>query len=225
MVSIVTLRDKNCRRGDNIISTWRRFISCTSADSLSFKGTSHMNDQNVMAALDTSLGGSTASAESGEARTGSAEATSLFTGSPSRASQVEGDQIAESSAVIDPSELHEQNAFSSAPDLTAVASEFVSVLLSFLSRIAPHTNHDLTALIFLLIVLSLLKSRFNRDQVSHRSPLCWISRLPIPVKQMTASHCRTAITRHKILICSWSIFQNRLPLLLSLAWLVRTAHP
>ena len=95
-----------------------------------------MDDQNVNGKLDDSPVISS-TFESGEA-------TSLFTGSPSRASQAEGDQIAESSAVIDAPELHEQNSVSSAPVLTAVASESVSVSLSFLSCIAPHANYDLT---------------------------------------------------------------------------------
>ena len=116
------------------------FSPRTSADLLSFKGTSHTDDKNVNGTLDNSLGVSVTSADSGEARTGSAETTSLFTGSPSRASQVEGDQIAEFSAVIDAPELHEENTVPSAPVLPARASESVSVLLSFLSRIAPHAN-------------------------------------------------------------------------------------
>ena len=149
-----------------------------------------MDDQNVNGKLDDSLVVSSAF-ESGEARTGSAEATSLFTGPPSRASQVEGDQTAESSAVIDVPELHEQNPVSSAPVLTAVASESASVSLSFLSRIASHANYDLTVLILLLTIASLLKSRFNREQVLNRSPLCWTLKLRSPVNQMAVLHCRT----------------------------------
>jgi hypothetical protein len=164
------------------------FLPCISADLLSFKGTSHMDDKDVNGKLDDSLGVSATSADSGEARTGSAEATSLFTGSPSRASQVEGDQIAEFSAVSDAPELLDQNTVPSAPVLPV--SESVSVLLSFLSRIAPHADHDLTVLILLLI---LLKSRFNRDQVLHRNPLYWTLRLKTAVNQMTVPRCRTDI--------------------------------
>ena len=177
-----------------------------------------MDDQNVNGKLDDSLVISS-TFESGEARIGSAEATSLFTGSPSRASQVEGDQIAESGAVIDAPELHEQNSVSSAPVLTAVASESVSVSLSFLSCIAPHANYDLTVLTLLLTVASLLKSRFNREQDSHRSPLCWTLKLRTPVNELAVLHYRTVRRLiHRI------IFRNRLPLLLFPAWLMRTAH-
>jgi len=144
-----------------------------------------MDDKDVNGKLDDSLGVS-ATADSGEARTGSAEATSLFTGSPSRASQVEGDQIAEFGAVSDAPELLDQNTVPSAPVLPARVSESVSVLLSFLSRIAPHADHDLTVLILLLI----LKSRSNRDQVLYRNPLYWTLRLKTEVNHMTV-RCRT----------------------------------
>jgi hypothetical protein len=68
-----------------------------------------------------------------ETWTGSAEATSLFAGSLSHASQFE--QIAGFSP-----DLFEQNTVPSDPLLYAQASESLSVSLSFLSRIVSHAN-------------------------------------------------------------------------------------
>ena len=53
------------------------------------------------------------SMEAGEVRNDSAEATSLFTGSPSHASQMEGDHLAESSALTDAPESASLSAFPS----------------------------------------------------------------------------------------------------------------
>lgn len=62
--------------------------------------------------VDSSLEFFAGSMEAGEVRNDSAEATSLFTGSPSHASQMEGDQ-AESSALTDAPESASLSAFPS----------------------------------------------------------------------------------------------------------------
>lgn len=82
---------------------------------------------------------SIAAGDSGEARTGSAEATSLFTGSPSRASLVEGDHLTEFNGATDLIGLHDENVVASA-SVSVYPSESLSVfiIISFFLHFSSH---------------------------------------------------------------------------------------
>ncbi len=103
---------------------------------------------------------SAAAGDSGEARIGSVEATSLFTGSPSRASLVEGDILAEFNDATDLTGLHDENVVASASVSAVYPSESLSVFIIIPSLcISPHTVCVLTVLTILMTIMGLLNRR------------------------------------------------------------------
>jgi len=103
---------------------------------------------------------SSAAGDSGEARTGSAEATSLFTGSPSRASLVEGDILAEFNDATDLTRLHDENVVASACLSAVYPSESLSVFIIIpFFCVSPHMVCVLTVLTILMTIMGLLNRR------------------------------------------------------------------